>query len=322
MPVILLTNHYSENVLKVVKKELPEGFNLISLESATKDNLLKKAPFADYFLASGRLSIDKDVIEAATKLIMIQRTGVGSDTLDKEILDKRGIPIYVNAGINSQSVAEHTIMLMLALLRKLPIVDSGLKNGIWNKNEIGIECQSLNNKTIGLIGLGNIGKHVAFMLQAFGVKLFYYDLNRLDITEEQKLNIKYRDFETILKESDILSLHCPLTKNTKKLIGEKELAMMKKGSFIINTGRGQLIDEVSLINALKSGHLKGAGLDVFSKEPPDRRNLLLSFNNVILTPHVGGLTLDTFSKMIYDAFENIRLFENGQLDLIKSKKLI
>lgn len=322
MPVILLTNRYSENVLRVVKRELPEGFHFISLENATKEDLLIKATQADYFLASGRLSIDKDVIEAATKLKMIQRTGVGTDALDLQTLKVKGIPVYVNSGINSQSVAEHTVMLMLALLRKLPQVDKKMKSGIWKKNEIGIECQTLNNKVVGIIGMGNIGKNVVRMLQVFGVKMLYFDPNRLEYALEKELNIEFCDFETILKFSDILSLHCPLTANTKGLISEKEISLMKRGSFIINTGRGQLINEPALIHALQSEHLQGAGLDVFSKEPPDEKNLLLKLDNVILTPHVGGLTLETFSKMMSDAFKNISLFEQGKFDQIKSKMLL
>lgn len=321
MSVILLTNKYSEKVLQVVHKELPEGFDFLSLDGANKSELLEKAPLADYFLASGRVSIDREIIESATKLKMIQRTGVGTDTIDLALLKAKKIPVYVNSGINSFSVAEHTILLMLAVLRRLTMADSNVKTGKWGKNDVGIECHSLNGKTVGVIGIGNIGKEVTKILRPFNVKVLYNDSNRLSEIEEAALNIQYSTLDALLKQVDILSLHCPLTQQTKGFIGLNEIKSMKTGSIIINTARGPLIDEGALVEALKSGHLKGAGLDVFEKEPPNPNNPLIKLDNVILTPHVGGLTLETFSKMMRDAFENIRLFEMGRLDLIENKKL-
>ncbi len=321
MPIILLTNKYNEKVLSVVRKELPEGFDFLSLQNASKEELVQKATVADYFLASGRVSIDKEVIESATNLKMIQRTGVGTDTIDLALLKEKGIPVYVNSGINSISVAEHTILLILSVLRCLNQVDVGVKAGKWGKNDVGIKCHSLNGKTVGIIGAGNIGKTVVKMLQAFGVAILYYDPYRLSEQVERELNVLYCDFHDLLKRIDILSLHCPLTSETKGLIGAAEFALMKQGSIVINTARGPLIDEVALVECLKSGHIKGAGLDVFSQEPLNQDNPLLNFDNVILTPHVGGLTLETFSKMIRDAFENIKLFEKGDLDLIENKKI-
>lgn len=321
MSTILLTNKYSEKVLAVVRKELPEGFDFISLQNADKKELMRKAADADYFLASGRVSIDEEVIESATKLKMIQRTGVGTDTIDLKTLKEKNIPVYVNSGINSISVAEHTILLIFSVLRRLVRVDAGVKAGKWCKNDVGIECHSLSGKTVGIIGIGNIGKTVIKMLQPFGVTIVYYDPFRLSESEEKELNIQYCDFSALLKKVDILSLHCPLTSQTRGLMGKAEFASMRQGSFIINTARGALIDEAALIEALNSGHLRGAGLDVFSQEPINRDNPLLNLNNVILTPHVGGLTLEIFGKMIRDAFENIRLFELGRFDFIESKKL-
>ena len=321
MSIILLTNKYSDKVFSVVKRNLPNGFELISLDNISKEEMLKNAGIADYFLASGRIVIDKEIIEAAKKLKMVQRTGVGTDRIDLETLKEKNIPLYVNSGVNSISVAEHTIMLILSVLRRLNSVDFGVKNGKWNKNDVGIECCNLNEKTIGIIGIGNIGKTVVKMLQPFGVNILYYDVFRLPEKEEIELNIKYFDLSNLLPKVDILSLHCPITPQTKGLIGEKEIAAMKKGAIIINTARGQLIDETALVKALESGHIKGAGLDVFSIEPPSKDNPLFNFDNVILTPHVGGLTLETFEKMMCDAFENIKLFEDGKLDLIKDKKL-
>ncbi len=321
MPTILLTNKYSNKVLAEVKKELPEGFKFITLDKLSEEELKIKVADADYILASGRLYVNKDVIESAPKLKMVQRTGVGTDTLDIETLKKKGIPVYVNPGINSTSVAEHTILLILAVLRQLTTSNAGVKSGEWSKNDVGFECGSLYGKTIGILGIGNIGKKVVKLLQPFNVKILYNSPTQLPLNIEKELNIEYCDFNSLITQVDILSLHCPLTSQTKGLINSSVLEAMKPNSIIINTARGPLIDENALVKALKSGKLKGAGLDVFSKEPPDPENPLLKLNNVILTPHTGGLTFESFYKMITNAFENIKLFELGRLDLIENKMI-
>jgi len=321
MPTILLTNHYPPSVLNIVNKEVPNGFNLITLDQASKSELIKHASEAEYFLASGRLRIDSDVLNVAPKLRMIQRTGVGIDTLDLDVLRKKNIPVYVNKGVNSGSVAEHTIMLILSVLRKLPFVDSSVKKGIWRKQETGVQCNELYDKSVGIIGLGNIGCSVARLLQPFGVKILYYDIFRISQKEEDELNLIYKPLSEILIEVDILSLHLPTTKANKKMIGKNEIASMKSGSIIINTSRGTLIDQDALVDALHRGHLRGAGIDVFAEEPIPQDSSLLSAENVVLTPHIAGVTMDAFQRMMRKAFKNIRLFDEGKLEKIEEKKL-
>ncbi|WP_372995829.1 2-hydroxyacid dehydrogenase [Lutispora sp.] len=321
MPIILLTNHYSKGPLSIVEKELPEGFELVSLDKVCKEELIEKAGMADYFIVSGRIPIDREVIDAAVNLKMIQRTGVGIDTLDLAALREKDIPVYVNKGINSISVAEHTIMLILSVLRRLPYADSSVKKGDWAKQELGIQCNELNNKTVGLVGIGNIGAAVAKMLSAFEVKILYYKPVRLSECEERELNVQYCPIEKLLKEVDILSLHCPLTSETKGMIGGKEIASMKSSSIIINTSRGQLIDEEALINALQSGYIKGAGLDTYSNEPIPTNSPLLILENVVLTPHIGGVTYEAFQRMWREAMQNIKLFEEGKTDILIKHRL-
>jgi len=211
-------------------------------------------------------------------------------------------------------------MLILAVLRKLPYAHDSVRAGQWLKNDIGIECHSLTGKSVGLLGMGNIGKKVVNMLSPFDVKIFYHDPVRLSEREESHLKVSFLPFHDLLKEADILSLHCPLTSETEGLIGEEEVDMIKPGAFIVNTSRGPVFDESALVTALKSGHIGGAGLDVFSAEPLNYDNPLLKLNNVVLTPHVGGLTLETFSMMMRNAFENIGLFNRGKKELIEDKK--
>jgi len=321
MPVILLTNHYNEIPLSILKGAVPEGFELITLDKANKEELVKKAGEADYFLGSGRLPIDREVIEAATKLKMIQRTGVGADSFDMKVLNEKNIPVYVNPGVNAVSVAEHALMLILAVLRRVAVVNGNVKKGIWAKQDTGVQGRELYGKTVGMIGMGNIGRNAAKMLRGFEVKIVYYDMYRLKEEQEKELGITYAPLAEVLKQADILSLHCPLTPETKGIINAQTIASMKKGAVIINTARGGLIVETDLISALQSGQIKAAGLDVFAEEPPAKDNPLFSLDNVTLTPHVGGLTYEAFRSMMAEAMHNMKLFEEGKADELESKRL-
>jgi D-3-phosphoglycerate dehydrogenase len=321
MPKILLTNYYSERLLSIIEGELSEGFELITLTKPGKDEIIKNIMLADYLLVGGRVPIDKEVIDSATNLKMIQRTGVGLDSLDLELLKKRNIPVYVNFGVNSQSVAEHTIMLILAVLRRLPIVNASVKKGEWIKHEHGVQTNELFGKVVGLIGLGNIGKEVAKLLHPFGVKILYHDKIRLSTDIENEMEINFCSLPELYQKADIISLHCPLTSETKGMIGTKEIASMKPGVIIINTSRGQLIVEDALINNLENGHIKGAGLDVFAEEPVAKNSKLLSLENVVLTPHIGGITLESFKRMMSEAFYNIMKYDSGDVASLESKRL-
>lgn len=320
MPCILLTNHYDKKALSILHNILPAGFTLESLSEVSKEELIAKAVLADYFLVSGRLRIDKDVLATAKNLKMIQRMGVGLDTLDLKEIDRRGIPLYVNQGINARSVAEHTIMLMLASLRRLTIVDREMKKVYWRRQSQGLSNFELYGKTVGLIGLGNIGSLVASMLKPFGAEVKYFKPIRCSPDLEERLAMTYTPFEELIKQVDILSLHCPLTAQTAGLIGENQLASMKRGAIIINTARGALIDETALINALKAGHIAFAGLDVFSAEPLPKSSPFLGIDNVILTPHISGVTYDSFLAMVREGINNIVLFDLGKFSLIENKR--
>ncbi|NLO26180.1 MAG: hydroxyacid dehydrogenase [Clostridiales bacterium] len=321
MPVILLTNHYNEGPLKIAKEAVPKGFSLISLDRPSKEELVKKAEQADYFLVSGRLPIDREVLDAAPKLKMIQRTGVGTDMFDMEALKERNIPVYVNMGINSRSVAEHAVMLILSVLRRLTIVNGNVKNGIWLKQDMGVQSRELYGKTVGLIGMGNIGRSVVRMLKGFEVNIIYYDMYRQPEETEKELGISYAPMNEVFENADIISLHCPLAPETKGLINDKTISSMKKGAILINTARGGLVDEAALIRALETGHIGAAGLDVFAKEPPAKANPLLGFENVVVSPHVGGVTYEAFKSMMVEAMYNMKLFEEGKTEELESKRL-
>ena len=322
MPKILHTARYTGVPLEILRQACPEGFTVKTLNEATYEDLVREAVDADYLLVSGRLRIDAAVLDAASRLKMIQRTGVGTEMLDLKEIHRRDIPVYVNAGVNARSVAEHTLLLMLAALRHLPQIDRQLRAGIWRKQQVGVTTRELRGKTVGLVGMGHIGQEVASLLQPFGVKILYADVVRQQDILEQQLGLTYCfSFEEMLPQVDILSFHCPLTEGNKQILNTRSLALMKPGAIVINTARGALIDPLALSEALQSGRLSSAALDTHYEEPLPRTCPLLQLDNAILTPHIGGLTYETFSSMMQGAIANIAAFEAGRLEEIAIKKL-
>lgn len=323
MPKILHTARYTSIPLEILQASCPDGFIVKTLDEASYEQLLKEVPDADYFLVSGRLPIDKAVLDNAPKLKMIQRTGVGTEMLDLEEIRKRGIPVYVNAGVNARSVAEHTLTLMLAALKRLPQINAQTHNGVWKKQQQGVTTHELYGKTVGLVGMGNIGRLVAAMLQPFGAKVIYTDVFRQKEEIEANLGLTYCDsFEALLPQCDILSFHCPLTKENTEMLNKQTLAKMKENAIVINTARGKLINPDDLYETLKSGHLKAAGLDTHYEEPIKENYKLAELDNVILTPHIGGLSYEAFENMMQEAMANIKAFEEGRFGEIEAKKLI
>lgn len=324
MPKILHTYRYTGRPWEILKSVVPEGYEVKTLDTPTYEQLVKEAADADYFLVSGRLPIDKGVLDAAKKLKMIQRTGVGTEMLDKDEIKARRIPVYVNKGVNARSVAEHTMALMLACLKRIPAIDSQVRQGIWKKQETGTSCYELYGKTVGLVGMGAIGRQVAEYLKVFGAKIVYTDLCQLSYDYEQRLDATYvSSLEEMLPYVDILSFHCPLTNDNKEILNERTIAMMKSESIVINTARGKLVDESALFEALKTGKIRSAGLDVHYEEPIDKDNHPLStLGNVILSPHIGGLSYETFHTMMKDAVDNIIDFDKELFEKIRTKQIL
>lgn len=316
---ILLTNHYEGKPAEIIKSAVPNGFELEMLESVSQQELEGKVKEADYLLVSGRLKINRTVLGNAQNIKMIQRTGVGLDSIDLEYIRNHDIPFYVNKGVNAQSVAEHTILLMLASLRNLVEINENTKRGIWKKQAQGVCTHELCGKTVGLIGMGAIGRKVAGMLKAFGAEVLYNDVSKMKQEYENALGIKFSTRKEIIEKSDIISLHCPLTDDTRHMINDRAVNKMKNGVILINTARGGLIDEAALINGIKNGKIAGAGIDVYEKEPVDNSEVL-NLQNVITTPHIGGVTYDSFYQMMYQAMRNIEMFDKGQLQEIEQSR--
>lgn len=322
MPKILHTYRYTGRPWEILKSVVPEGYTVKTLDEPTQEQLVKEAADADYLLVSGRLKINKDVLDSAKNLRMIQRTGVGTEMLDKEEIKSLNIPVYVNAGVNARSVAEHTLTLILSCLKRVPAIDKQVRNGVWKKQETGTSCHELYDKTVALVGMGAIGRQVATYLHCFGAKIVYTDLFRMSEEQEEALGATFvTSFEELLPLADILSFHCPLTDENKEMLNASAIGKMKDGAIVVNTARGKLINESDLYEALISGKLASAGLDVHYEEPMLKDDPLCTLDNVILSPHIAGLSFETFHSMMKGAVDNIIAFDEGRYKEIENKML-
>lgn len=254
----------------------------------------------------GNEKLDREAIFAAERLKIIARHGVGVDNIDVEAATEKGIVVTYTPLANSDSVAEYAVMLILSSLRQFQRVTQEMSKGNWNRF-LGHE---LMNKIVGIVGFGAIGRRVANKLSCFNVRLIAYDPY---VKEEEIRNagVEPVSLETLLSSSDIVTLHLSLTNETKNLINDGRLKLMKKGAFLVNTSRGGIIDEPALVNALRSGIISGAALDVFEQEPLRRDSPLYKLDNVILSPHMANFTIEALSRMDMMNAKDLELFFKG-----------
>lgn len=271
---------------------------------STWADLLRVCGDADAFITRGFVSIPMEVLEASERLKVIGVHGVGVDHIDVDFAEKRGIRIVRTSEALTDSVAEFTVGLILSLLRKIPLADDALRKGEWNKKYNVLVGAELMGKTVGILGLGRIGSAVARRLSSFNVNLVYYKRNR-NIEIERLLGVKYVSFDELLRISDIISIHTPLTSETYHMISFREFALMKHGVYIVNTARGAIIDEKALYEALVSGKVAGAALDVFESEPLNPENPLTRLDNVILTPHLAASCEETLKRLAVAVAEKV-----------------
>jgi len=248
------------------------------------DELVNLLPGCDGYIA-GLDAINRSAIMAADNLKVIARYGVGVDNVDLEAATERGIRVTNTPGANSVSVAELAIALILALARNIPEACAATRQGEWPR----LNGTSIEDKCIGLVGFGAIGKQVARRLAGFDCRILAYDpFPDMPYANEHQVEIRPREY--VLNQADFLSLHLPLTLKTREIVNSQFLASMKPGSFLVNTSRGELIDETALLEALTVKHLRGVALDVFTREPPGVDNPLLCLPQVIVTPHTAAHT--------------------------------
>ncbi len=258
------------------------------------------------------LRLNAPAIAAIPGLKLIQRWGVGYDTIDITAAGQRNVPVAIATGINAVPVAEIAVLLMLAVYRNLPVLHQNTINGKWIRDEFISKSYVINGKTVGLVGLGNIGTQVAKIVKSFGAKVQYYDVAPGLAKEVAEMGLEYVGFEELLRTSDIVSLHLPLNDHTRNLIRQETLELMKPSAILINTARGEIIKEDDLVEALRSHRIRGAGLDTFAKEPVAADNPLLKLPNVVATPHLGGNTIDNDLNMAKRCIENITKVSQGE----------
>ena len=303
---VAVLDRFSPIISGKLLSKLPRGWTLVAIDRTTfkeRKTTIKNATAA---LVMGAPLNERLLIEAEN-LLYIQKLGAGVDNIDLDYCIEHKIGVgRLNAG-NVVPVAEHTLMMMLATSRQLVTFDKSTRAGSWEKEIARGSNQHIHGKTVGIVGLGAIGRQVAKLLYAFGVTILYCDPVPAPQNLHRALNLKRVGLNQILKLSDIITLHCPLNADTRNLIDKKAIKNIKKGAILINCARGGLIDEPALVEALETGQLFSAGLDTFSKEPTDNASLLESENTVI-SPHCAGATLDNFDDIAERAITNIKSF--------------
>ncbi len=311
--IMLIDSPLNEN--DIARELVPAGFEL-SLLRPDAAEFLPAMRDAEYLVGFSDPSVNDAFYRNAPNLKLVQLTSAGYDRCDIEAARRAGVPICNNGGANSTAVAEHALMLMLAVSRRLVWQHENVAAGRWRGNDVSqARMFELRDRTLGIIGLGTIGKKVARLAQAFGMRVQYHDVLRLTEEQEDALDVRFRLLDEILRGSDLVSLHVPLLPATRHLIGAAELKRMKPGAYLINTCRGPVIHEPDLIEALNNGTIAGAGLDVFDREPPAADNPLFTMLNVVLTAHLAGPTYDNQYHRFRNAFDNCVRVSRGEKPL-------
>jgi phosphoglycerate dehydrogenase-like enzyme len=299
---------------KVTAAEL-EDVSIVAYKGTQKSDLIQAVSDADVIIGdyTNNVAMDADVMRAAKRCVFVQQPSTGYQHIDADAAAREGIPVANTAGTNTFAVAEHAIMLILACLRKLLLADEKTKRAEWAQDEMPLYGTfELWGKTLGIIGMGRIGREVAKRAKPFGPQMIYYDVARLSPDMERSLDLTYRSLDAVIAQSDVITIHAPLSPQTENLINGERIAKMKPSVIIINVSRGAVVDEAALAKALKEKRIQGAGLDVFAEEPISASNPLLDAPNVILTPHIAGATNESRARIIDMTIDNVVATLRGQ----------
>jgi D-3-phosphoglycerate dehydrogenase / 2-oxoglutarate reductase len=294
-------------------QELAESCRIINAEpyasSREIENIVRENRVDGLIVRMGR--IDTGVIEASDSLKVIAKHGTGTDNIDKEAASRRKVLVMITPSANYESVAEHALGLMLAIGRGVVYLDDRMRQGHWDKSTY--KGTELYGKTLGIVGYGRIGRRLSELVQPMAMNILVYDPLIKESGDATSVTL-VNELEQLLKAADFVSLCCPLTPHTNNLIGAPQLKAMKNSALLVNTARGGVVDEKALETALESGEIAGAALDTFAQEPPQGVSSLARFDNVILTPHIGGVSQESFVKMGQQAVKNV-------LDVLESRPL-
>lgn len=314
--VIFFTNLVSELAQQVVAPA-PLAWDVSvlphDLPVSEKASLASDADFLILFPSN----LEEEVLRSAHGLKLVQLVSAGFDSMPLALLDELEIPLANNGGTNSIDVAEHTFALILSVYRRLTEMDHNVRNEGWKDIDSGMTTFTVHGKTVGIVGLGHIGREVAKRLVPFQANVVYFDPFPATADVERSLQVERVSLQELLERSDVVTLHVPLNDQTRHLIGEAELARMKSNAILVNTCRGPVVDEEALIEALLSGSIRAAGLDVLNDEPTEPGNPILELDNVIFSPHIAGVTYDTWQRRGLFIFDNLQRVWAGQEPLSK-----
>lgn len=301
----------SGEVATIGREMAPAGFELVLAQPGTSEFEAALGQ-VEYMVCYPNVPMHDSFYRAAPRLKIVQLLSAGYDAVDLEAARRAKVPVANNGGANAISVAEHALMLMLTVSRKVVWQHSNVAGGRWRGNGPAPRMYELHDKTLGIVGLGTIGKKVARLARAFGMRVQYYDIVRLTEDQEDALGVRFRLLRELVRTSDVVSLHVPLNASTRHLIGAGELALMKPSAILVNTSRGPVVDEAALTRTLGEGKIFGAGLDVFDREPTPPDNPLLKLDNVVLTAHFAGPTWDNHVARFRNAFDNVQRMARGE----------
>lgn len=312
---VLYLDKVTAEMEQVFLSNTPEGVNLCFKTPQGPNTRSCSFAEANYFFVTN-YEVTKEVIDLATTLRMIQRTGVGYDNVDVAYAKTLSLPVSISLGTNATSVAELVIADILTLYRKIQLLNPMTKQGIWDSWKYRHESYEIFGKTIGVVGAGAIGRAVIKRLAGFEPeKILYFDIARQPAGIEEELGIIYCGLDELVAASDIITLHIPLFESTRGLIGRDRIARMKPNAILVNTARGPVVDQQALVEAVRDRKIAGAGLDTFDPEPFVKDDEVLKYENIVTTPHIGAATVDNFTRVIRFCMENVLRCEKGEKPL-------
>jgi phosphoglycerate dehydrogenase-like enzyme len=309
---VVYWNRATEDVYDVIRGQMPEGWRLVTLQGDTKAEWHAQICDVDFMLVAD-WAVTAEDLAAAPKLRMIQHQGVGHERIDKRALKARGVPLALCPAGTTIGVAEHTLLLILAVYKRLVVADTKMRIGTWLQWGLRSTSFELCGKTLGLVGFGRIGQAVAKRAHAFDAKILYHDtFISTPPGEARAWGVDSVGLDDLLRRSDIVSMHVPTNDETRKFMNTERFAQMKRSAVFINTSRGAVVDEPALIRALQTQVIAAAGLDVFEREPIEKDNPLLGMDNVVLTPHISAGTVDALTEKMRSVFGNLQRCLKGE----------